>query len=170
MQGDRAQVTCEPVIVVDDVVTPKSVVEGLDPEQVAWVGILCWSPATSSLQHLGNGIPVIWILTKTRIEAARAPLLRLIKAQEDFRARHQRYATDLDSLEPFGLNIDVDLEFEGSDSRWSASTPSTKVAYQCSATETSGSTLGKDGEPQLDCAPVVAIALNALRTRYDAGP
>lgn len=159
----------EPVVLVDAVVTPRSAVDGLEPEQVAWVGILCWSPATNSFQHLSDGIPVIWIITKARIEAARAPLLLLIKAQEDFRASHQRYATDLESLEPFGLNADVDLEFEGSDSRWNASSPSEKVVYQCSANERSASTVGKDAQPQLDCAPVGALALTALRVRYDAG-
>jgi hypothetical protein len=144
-------------------------VERLPPGQAAWVGVLCWSPATNSFQHLDDGIPVIWILTKASMEATRAPLLQIIKAQEDFRARHQRYATDLASLETWGADTDMKLEFEGSDARWSASTPSDEVVYRCSANETSGRAFGEDGRPQLDCAPVDALALRALRARYDAG-
>jgi hypothetical protein len=159
----------EPVVLVDAVVTRRSDVEALNPEEVAWVGILCWSPSTNSIQHLGNGISVIWIITKTTIEATRAPLLQLIKAQEDFRGRHQRYASDLESLESFGVNTDIDVEFEGSDSRWNASSPSENVMYRCSANETSVSTVGKDGQPQPDCAPVEPLALRALRAHYDAG-
>jgi hypothetical protein len=160
----------QPVVLVDDVIIPTDA-KGIDlkPEQTASITISCWDPATDSFVRNGNGIPVVRIHTKALVEATRAPLLRLIKAQEEFRSRHRRYATDLESLKAFGLGTDVNLEFQASESRWSASTRSEKVAYRCSASEASARTVDKDGQPQLDCAPVDALALHSLRARYDAG-
>jgi hypothetical protein len=103
------------------------------------------------------------------IAATRAPLLQLVRAQQEFHQRHDRYATDLASLAAFGLKTDVDLEFEASESGWTASTPSGEVAYRCAANEASAGTLDEDGEPVLDCAQVDALALRSLRARYDAG-
>lgn len=158
----------EPVLLVDAVVMrPDSGGIDLQPEEIAWLGITCWDPETDSFER--DGIPVIRIQTKALIAATRAPLLRLIRAQQDFRSRHGRYATGLESLEAFGLDTELDLDFEASHSGWKASTPSGEVAYQCSADEASAATLGEDREPQLDCARVDTLALRSLRTLYNAG-
>jgi hypothetical protein len=158
----------QPVILVDGVILPPDA-KGIDvqPEDIASIRITCWDPATNSFEL--NGIPVIRIDTKALIEATQAPLLQLIRAQEEFRSRHQRHATDLKSLEAFGLATDVDLEFEASESHWNASTPSGAVAYRCSGNEASAGMIGEDGKPKLQCAPVDTLALRSLRARYDAG-
>jgi hypothetical protein len=157
----------EPVVLVDAAVTSQSGMDALAPEEVGYVGIMCWNPLTNSFEHLGEGIPVIWIITETTIERARAPLRQVIDAQENFRARHARYAADAESLEAFGLSTDVKLVIEGSESGWRASTPADHAVYQCSARRSSPS--AEDEQAKLDCAPVAAIALRALRARYDAG-
>ena len=159
----------QPVFLVDGTIVPTPPEGGpdLEPDNIASIRIACWDPATDSFAR--DGIPVVRIQTKTLVEATRAPLLQLIRAQQDFRARHERYAADLASLAPFGLKADVDLEFEASESGWTASTPSGIVAHRCTANEASAGTLGEDGQPVLDCAPVDTLALHSLRARYDAG-
>jgi hypothetical protein len=169
----------EPVLLIDGVVTREvatlaAVTPGADaelvdlgPDEVASIRIACWNPATDSFRQ--NGIPIIRIHTKKLVEATREPLLWLIRAQEQFRSRHERYAADLEALVEFGLDPDTALEFEGSASGWHASTPSGDIAYRCSANDRSGGSLGEDGEPRLDCSPVDTLALRSLRALYDAG-
>lgn len=159
----------EPVFLVDGLVVSKDEAEkrDLDPEAIASIQITCWDPATDSFAL--DGIPVVRIETKALVAATREPLLRLIRAQQAFRSRHDRHATDLESLEAVGFDPAVALEFEASGTGWNASTPSGEVAYRCFASEAPATSTGEDGEPQLECGPVDALALRSLRVRYDSG-
>jgi len=58
----------------------------------------------------------------------------------------------LESFEAVGFHADVDLEFATSGTGWKASTPS-----------------AEDGEPQIECEPVDALALRSLPVRHDSG-
>ena len=158
----------EVVLVIDGVVFPRDTKDvSLEEEDIESIWIRCWNPATSSFEL--DGIPLALVHTKKTFEATRAPLLQLVRAQEEFKARHQRYATDLASLAPFGLPKDVAFEFEATESTWKASTPSAAVTYQCSANAASAGSAGADGQPKLDCVPVDTLALRSLRARFDAG-
>jgi hypothetical protein len=158
----------ELVVLIDGVILPRDSNDiALEQEDIESVWIRCWNPATSSFEL--DGIPLALVHTKKTFEATRAPLLQLVRAQEEFKARHQRYATDLASLVPFGLPEDVAFELEATESTWKASTPSAAVTYQCSANEGLARSAGADGQPKLDCVPVDTLALRSLRARFDAG-
>jgi hypothetical protein len=160
--------TREAVFMIDGIISQNPADTGMDlQEDIAWHELTCWDHQTDSFER--SGIQIVRIQTKALVAATRAPLLQLIQAQEAFRARHERYAPDLASLQPFGLDPEVRLDFETSESGWKASTPPGPIAHSCSATEASIATLREDGEPELDCTQVDTLALRSLRTLFDSG-
>jgi hypothetical protein len=156
------------VILLDGEVVPRPLAElglGTDLEPAS-IDITCWDPDADAFSQ--RGVMVLRIQSMDMVAATRAPLLKLVEAQEAFRERHGHHATDLASLADFGFTPGIRLDFEATETGWSASTPDGDIAHRCSASEASASSRRDDGEPALDCSRVDTLALRSLRAYYDA--
>ncbi len=133
------------VVLVDGAVVPVRMIEriltaegllrpqgpdDIDPDDIHSMEITCWNPATGEFDS-GVGVPVIRIHTKGLVDATRAPIEGLLRAQEAHFSQHSRYAHSLDDLVAFGVPRDAMLEFSVTSAGWSATTPRHGVAYRC---------------------------------------
>ena len=137
----------------------------IDPSDIHSFTITCWNPATGEFGG-GGRIPVIVIMTKRFVESRRAPLDRLLRAQEAHFSQFSRYARRLTDLVAFGVPHDTMLEFSATSAGWSAATPQVDAAYRCfvfSGDAAEG--LARVKQPEVVCRDGVSPA---LREMYEA--
>ena len=128
---------------------------------------LCWNPATGEFQPRG-GVSVIAVWTNGFVASARAPIESLLRAQEVYFRQHSRYAQSLDDLVAFGVPQDAMLEFSGTSTGWSATTPRDDVAYRCFVYSGNATPeLAEMKEHEVVCQTENAKASRALREMYE---
>ena len=137
----------------------------LDPSDIHSIEITCWNPATGEFGG-GGRIPVIVIATKSFVESRRAPLDRLLRAQEAHFSQFSRYARRLVDLVAFGVPHDSMLEFSATSAGWSAATPQVDAAYRCFVSSGDAAEgLTRVTQPEVVCRDG---ASPALREMYEA--
>ena len=162
----------EPVTLKDGLIVGTGILGDLfaeidDPSNVHSGGIICWNPATGEFQP-GGGISVIAIWTNGFVESTRAPIEALLQAQEAYFSQHSRYAQSLDDLVAFGVPQDAMLEFSGTSTGWSATTPRDDVAYRCFVYSGNATPeLAEMKEHEVVCQTENAKASRALREMYE---
>ena len=102
---------------------------GVEASDILWGELTCWNPKTGEFG--GVGVPIWSLHTKGFVESTRAPIERLLRAQEAYFSEFSRYAQSLENLVAFGLPRDSMLEFSATSAGWSATTPRDDVAFRC---------------------------------------
>ena len=142
---------------------------GIEASDIHSIEVTCWNPATGEFGG-GVGVPIIRIHTKGLVDATRAPIEGLLRAQQAYFSQHSRYAHSLGDLVAFGVPRDAMLEFSVTSAGWSATTPRDGVAYRCFVfSGDAPQELAGTKEHDIVCQPEAAKANPALREMYE-GP
>jgi len=171
------------VVLVDGAVVPVRMIEriltaegllrpqgpdDIDPDDIHSMEITCWNPATGEFDS-GVGVPVIRIHTKGLVDATRAPIEGLLRAQEAHFSQHSRYAHNLDDLVALGVPQDAMLEFSATSNGWSATTRRDDVAYRCFVFSVDAPLeLEEMKEHEIVCPPAATRASPVLREMWEA--
>jgi hypothetical protein len=104
----------------------------LNPESIAAIEIRCWSPADSTLNLVGTGMPVTFVVTKGLFESITADLQRVADAQQRYFAKHSTFSANLGELGTSVASSDrMSIELAAGPAGWSATATRPMMVHRC---------------------------------------